>query len=583
MQKVIQIFSVLMLSAAVFSCGGGGGSDPAPVNAKYIDPSPTTPDGGDGSQNSPYNSFTDVTFEAGTSYLVKRGTVLYEQITVNVSGTSSAPIIIGAYGDAADPMPIIDGSEVITGWAPSGDIYSVTLSPTGSDGCGNVTVNGAIQKFVTTATPSGGEYTIESSGKVQIYGDPAGKTVRLSRRYFGIKGSGVSYITIKDIHIRQASLHGIHFEALGVDNNNDYVIDYYVPAGNITVQNCEIEMCGGAFIGTLQAGNGVEFGNAISNCIITGCTLSQIFDSGVTCQIYSENINQNASNIIFSNNKISTCGFAGVEVAVLKTGSANASTISGVSVTGNTITGCGDGFSGVRYGNEGRGIKIKADDGAGSLSGVSVEQCTIETSEAGIFVSGNTGVVNISRCKFLSNVYGVAVYDVQASSSLKIKMASSLLFLNTVGFGFNLANGSDNEFELYHNTFYDNATAAVVVTDYDGTPVIRNNIFYASDDRTQIFSIAYTGYTITNNCIRECNGFVAYGNIASPSGYNNLAEWDFTVNITSDPVFINASGYNFDIQAGSSCRNAGVAGTGVTLDYSGKSFESTPSIGAYEY
>jgi hypothetical protein len=567
MQKIIQIFSVLMLSAVVFSCGGGGGSDPAPLKAKYIDPD-AADYSGDGSQGSPYKSFIQVVYEPGTSCLIKRGTVLSEQITVDESGTVSAPIIIGAYGTGDDP--VIDGSEIITGWIQAGSIYSVTLSPTASDGCGNVTIDGVIQNFVTTPAPESGEYTIDSSGKVQIYGNPAGKTVRLSRRYFGVKGSGVSFITVKDLHIRQASLHGIQFE----------------DSSNITVQDCTIEMCGGAYVSfnpypELQAGNGVEFGNSSSNCTVTRCSVSRIFDSGVTCQTYDNN--QTASDFTFSNNTISECGFAGVEIAVLSNDGKTGSSISNVAVTANNITGCGDGFSGVRYGSEGRGIKIAADDGAGTLSGVSVEQCAIESCEVGIFASGNTGDVNIKRCKLVSNGYGVAVYDVQTASSLKMKMSSSLFYLNTVGFGFNLANGSGNEFELYHNTFYDNVTAAVAVTDYDGTPIIRNNIFYASTDRFQIFSTAFNGYVINKNCIRVYAGFAAYGDVLSPTPYVDLSGWGFADNITSNPAFVNASVYDFHIQSGSPCYHAGATGTGVTLDYSGKAYSTTPSIGAYEY
>ena len=564
MQKVIKIFLTLIVAAGIFSCGGSD-SDPAPVNSKFIDPGAVT--NGTGTESSPYNTFAGITFEAGTSYLIKRGTVLYEQITVNASGTSSAPIIIGAYG-TGEP-PVIDGSELIDdiAWTDEGgSVYSCTLTPTELVGRGNVKIDGIIQNFVTTATPGSGEYTIDSSGKVQVYGDPSVREVRLSRRYFGIKGSDVSYIEIENLHIRQASLHGIHFE----------------DSDNISVQNCIIEMCGGAYIGTLQAGNGVEFGNSSSNCTVSGCTVSEIFDSGVTCQTYDNN--QTASDFTFSNNTISECGFAGVEVAVLRNIDKSGSSISDLSVNGNTITNCGDGFSGIRYGSEGRGIKIVADEGAGTISGAVVEQCTVETSEAGIFVSGNTGDIIISRCRLVSNIYGVAVYDVQASSTLKVKLSASLLYSNNIGFGFHLVNGSGNEFELYHNTFYDNTTASVVVTDYNGTPIIQNNIFFASADRAQIFSTTYTGYTITKNCIRECASFVAYGDIGSPSVYNNLTDWGFADNITTDPSFVDAPGADFDIaDTDSPCYHTGATGTGVTVDYSGKNFESTPSIGAYEY
>jgi len=566
MRRTVHIISIMTLIAALFFCGDGG-SDPAPVNAKYIDPVDGTPEG-DGSQTSPYKSFSQVTFEAGTSYLIKRGTVLYEQITVDVSGTASAPIVIGAYGTGADP--VIDGSELIDdfGWTDEGgSVYSCILPPTEFVGRGNVKINGAIQKFVTTATPGSGEYTIDSSGKVQIYGEPSVSEVRLSRRYFGIKGSGVSYITIKDLHIRQESLHGIHFEN----------------SSNIIMQNCNIEMCGGAFIGSLQAGNGVEFGNSSSCCTVTGCTVSQIFDSGVTCQTYDNN--KTASGFTFSSNTISECGFAGVEIAVLSNGGKTGSSISDVSVTGNAITDCGSGFSGIRYyvdaehPGEGRGIKIMADDGAGTLSGVVVEQCTVESCEAGVFASGNTGEITIKRCRFVSNGYGVVAYDIQTASSLKLAVQSSLFLTNSIGFGFHVTNG--NGFELYNNTFVNSVSCSIGVSAHSGMAGIKNNVLYSTAIIQQLNSVTLSSPSIDNNCYYiEGAGFIVYNSTL----YNSLSSFNTAYSDFDGNSHVADPSFDVQYKPGSSfCRDGGTAISGVTSDYYGATFRNPPAIGAVEY
>jgi hypothetical protein len=246
-------------------------------------------------------------------------------------------------------------------------------------------------------------------------------------------------------------------------------------------------MCGGAFIGALQAGNGIEFGNSSANCKVDNCTIADIFDSGITPQTYDNN--QSASGFTFTGNTISKCGFAGIEIAVLSNGGKTSSSIVNILVTDNIISECGSGFSGIRYGSEGRGIKIAADSGAGIISGVAVNTCCLESNQTGIFVSGNTGNVLINRTEFRSNGYGVAAYDLQPSTTLKIKVSSSLFYLNSIGFGYNVDNGSGSVFELYHNTFYDNGTVALSVTSYKGAPVVKNNIFYASSDRIQIFQL----------------------------------------------------------------------------------------------
>lgn len=578
----------MSLLAASFSCTGGGGSDPAAVNAKYIDPSPATPDGGDGSQNSPYNSFEDVTFEAGTSYLIKRGTVLKEQITINASGTASAPIVIGAYGDTALALPVIDGSipNVASGWTPvSGNIYKkqITLSPGAP---GNVADSGSMLKSVawngeeaiTIAAMTKGSYSFNPADNTFYIwrGDDTAPDadITISSCSFGIDGTGLSYIIIENLRIRQASRHGIHFE----------------DSDHITIQYCIIEMCGGEYLGQIEyppssgtyidifAGNGVEFGNSSSYCTVTGCTVSQIFDSGVTCQTYDNNMT--ASDFIFSSNTISTCGFAGVEIAVLSVGGTKSgSSISGVSVTGNTISGCGDGFSGVRYGNEGQGIKIKADFGAGSMSGVGVEQCTVKTCENGIFAGGNVNEVIVNRCRLESNTAGISVYDNLAVSNLKLKVTSSLLLTNTVALVYNALDGDG--FELYNNTFYNNAWRSLWIVSQSGTAIMKNNILYSSNTIEHIYSVTLLNPDIDYNCyFNEGTGFINYNSAA----YDNLAGFQdgtpFDDHSTaSDPSF--DSNYK---PASVNCNDDGTPISGVAYDYYGNLYHSTnPAIGAVEY
>ncbi len=72
------------------------------------------------------NSFF-TSLAAGDSVLLKRGDVFVGSINVAKSGTSSQPIIIGAYGSGADP--VISGLTAISGWTNEGNgIYSKTIS-----------------------------------------------------------------------------------------------------------------------------------------------------------------------------------------------------------------------------------------------------------------------------------------------------------------------------------------------------------------------------------------------------------------------------------------------------------------------
>jgi parallel beta-helix repeat protein len=68
----------------------------------YIDPSAAT--NGIGTQASPYNTWTAVTFSAGNIYLQNAGTTYGSQLNISsVHGTSGAPITIGMYGTGAKP------------------------------------------------------------------------------------------------------------------------------------------------------------------------------------------------------------------------------------------------------------------------------------------------------------------------------------------------------------------------------------------------------------------------------------------------------------------------------------------------
>lgn len=567
-------FLFLLFLFMTCSCGSDSNSIDAVL---YIDPS--APSNGSGSESSPYNTFSGITFEPGVKYLLRRGTVLYEQVTVNASGKSGDPIVLGAYGTGADP--VIDGSEALSAssWTDEGGgIFSHTLPPSADEGRGNVTIDGTILKHVTSAVPGSGEYTIAGSGKVQISGDPSGKTVRPSRRYYGIHGSGVSFITVENIRIVQASLHGIHFE----------------DSDNISVNNCTVEKCGGAFIGPLQAGNGIEFGNSSGSCSVRGCTITEIFDSGISPQTYDSD--QSASGFVFTGNIISKCGFAGIEIAVLSNGGTHGSSISNVLIENNQVTGSGAGFSGTRYGSEGRGIKIMADNGAGSISGVAVKGCTVKSCNGeGIFISGDTGTVNIERMLLQSNIRGGLLFQVTSAVDAKLLMSSSIIRENgdASHSGVSIITTADTGgFELYHNTFYDNGKYGLFINANSasfGTSQVRNNLFHLSAYKLYGHLVLLNPPALNsaaNNYFRE---FSAGQNVIGYAGssFDDAVSFNASAGEVADNIGGTDPGLDPALDIGSissPCYHAGAPGTGITADYSGKAFNTgAPSMGAHEY
>lgn len=95
---------VLVLDTTTLAAAAAG--EPRIV---YIDPTAT--DGGDGSEGAPFDSWYDVTFEAGTLYLQRGGTTS-AGFVVTGQGTADAPIVIGSYGEG---IAHIDGTLLIDG------------------------------------------------------------------------------------------------------------------------------------------------------------------------------------------------------------------------------------------------------------------------------------------------------------------------------------------------------------------------------------------------------------------------------------------------------------------------------------
>jgi len=92
MKKLITIFLIL-LTATLFS-----------QTTVYVDP--TAGSGGDGSIESPFDSWEDVSFSNGNTYLQKRGTTYHMPTYINIDGITN--VHVGAYGTGTEYAYIVD-------------------------------------------------------------------------------------------------------------------------------------------------------------------------------------------------------------------------------------------------------------------------------------------------------------------------------------------------------------------------------------------------------------------------------------------------------------------------------------------
>ena len=138
----------------------------------YIDPS--LPANGNGSINKPFNSWDQVQWLPGYTYLQKRGTTWDKKITIDGSGEKNRPIIVGSYGEGQSAKIITSSEHAIEMESVSHvyirDLSVITLSSGDASG---LHIAGAkhiaLENIQTDSTVSHGVY-IKNSDSVSIKG-----------------------------------------------------------------------------------------------------------------------------------------------------------------------------------------------------------------------------------------------------------------------------------------------------------------------------------------------------------------------------------------------------------------------------
>ena len=576
----------------ILSCGGstgGGGSISASERFFYVDSALGNDANSGDSESSAWKSLAKVNsqnLQPGDSVLFKKGLIYEGALELTASGTESNPINFGTYGSGS--LPAFTGSKTETGWnLHSGNIYKKTMTYTpGKTGSGIVLEDGIPLEFrswnadaETSLGSESGVFTYDPgnlfSGTIYIScsdsANPTSHTIEAGFYLIGIHGENLSNVNISNIHFKNYSCHGISLRS----------------SSNITVAGCRAENIGGAVLALspvlLYGGNGFEFTLNSSNCSVFDSSAVNIFDSGFSPQVFESNTQ--TRDITFSNCFADKCGFSGIEISVLKYGTSSNEKLQNISVDSCTVNNSGKGWSGIRYGSEGHGIRIKADTGAGSISGVSITGSDIQNcASSGIYIGGEAGTVGVFRCKIGGNKYGIQCAGIMGVASLKLKVHSSLILnqnsSGAQGISYNVATGSS--FEIINNTFCNNLMSFFIGSCGAGTRILKNNIFYSADS---LHTYLYCG---SNPAIQsDFNSFYQHGgNIIGWNGtaYTSVANfssaWSTDTNSAgSDPELINPSA-DWHLEGSSPCKNAGTS-AGVLTDFEGNIYTNPPSIGAF--
>lgn len=575
-------YSLIMLLAA---CGSSGGS--SAINSSqsfYIDANAGS-DTNDGSQDFPWQTISKInssSFTKQTTVYLKRGQSWHEQLIL-----PSSDMTIDAYGSGS--VPRLNGSFTISNWLDEGaGIYSNVVSLKEAEALGNLSENGAMMFFIpwntdvatTFSSAVNGSYSFQfltNTLYIKPVVTPSTNVYLASLLLRGVYALNKSNIIIQNLDISRYSLQGVEF--------HDCV--------NCSVNNIRVSRIGGAVIAGnvaappdfLYAGNGIDFSNSCSAGNVSNVSVSEIFDSCFAVEVYLSN--NHASSIEFADSQLDRCGFAGVEISLLSNLGVNTnSTIDGVTVLSVDVNQAGKGWSGRRYGIDGHGMRIIADNGVGSMSDVSVKSSQVKDSAGeGIKLAGEIGVVKLHQLELVSNDGSGITFSDPLASSLRLDLSSSIIHKNLAnGLSYNAPFAAG--MHIYQNTFYDNAVINLSIFNQGSDMDIRNNLFFSSSPMTHIFIDALlVNAIINNNCYNDTTNMFGYNSVA----YSDLASFNaassFDANGVGDGIvgLVDPLNGDFSLQSISSCRGLGDVNTGVTIDYAGKLYVSPPSSGAHEF
>src|SRR5262249_33642294 len=144
--------------------------------------------------------------------------------------------------------------------------------------------------------------------------------------------------------------------------------------------------------------------------------------------------------------------------------------------------------------------------------------------------------------------------------------------------------GDNNQ--AYNNLIYSNHAQGVQVSDNATNAKVYNNTIYGNIASYGVLIDAGVSGTVVENNIIYGNLVPTRNDGASTTFSNNLCDVAYAgCAVVGNPLFVNAAGNDFHLQAGSPARDAGITLSIVTTDYDGipRPQGVAYDIGAYEY
>lgn len=488
-----------------------------------------------------------VVFNPGDNIYFERGQTWREQLSVafSTAGNSTSPVIFSFYGNG--PQPIIDGSNLITGWNDTGSNVwnaSVTTQPK------QVFFNGTRGTVVNYSGVNGTNKWNWSNNVLYVYStsDPdTAYTMEASQRTYGILLDTNNYITISNIDIRKTNQDGIGtFTSTGVvingtelSYNYEYGINEWRASGSevVNITNNTIHDNGGSGMEPNSLNSSLISGNiAYNNDILE---IETIHNWGAGIKLVGS---RNTNNIVEHN------------IAYLN---------------GHGVTGAG-GDSQDRAG-------IWLDTvGTGNIVRYNIAYSNLKY---GIFNEATNGSIIYYNIAYNNTEVGNARGILVGRGSSNNVVYNNIVYGNRIGLAAE-GDGVGNSGLYDNNTFKNNIAFGNIVQQFraflggenDGVNGIGNVYLY-------------------NSFGPEATNFIGWGFSTNKSTYSswetasgNCGSTGCSHSVQSDPLFTNASNNDFTLQHSSPAIDAGT-NVSLTTDYAGNPVPrgAAPDIGAYEY
>ncbi len=229
-------------------------------NVVYINPAASA--NGSGSMASPLNTWSQVSFQPGTTYLQMAGTMAQTNLVIGNSATGSAPVQIGSYGTGA--APVIVGSVVFDG---ASNVSLTGFGITGGQAAGVILQNGSNNIQILSNTISNSAIGVWMGNGAGGGNTISGNSI-INNTFFGIGVSGVvnpagEATVMSQNMIALNGAHGIELEGSNFAvQNNTIVENGQTMAGS-----------SGIHVYASAAGSGFGIGNVITGNIVAGTDL----------------------------------------------------------------------------------------------------------------------------------------------------------------------------------------------------------------------------------------------------------------------------------------------------------------------